>query len=36
MFWFKETDEEGVYELLTFEQLPNELINITTKPNKNE
>ena len=24
-FWFKETDEEGIYELLTFEQLPNEL-----------
>ena len=25
-FWFKETDEKGVYELFTFEQLPNELI----------
>ena len=25
-FWFKETDEEGVYELFTFEQLPDELI----------
>lgn len=25
-FWFKETDEEDVYRLLTFEQLPNELI----------
>ncbi len=26
-FWFKETDEEGVYELFKFEQLPNELID---------
>lgn len=25
-FWFKETEEEGVYELFTFEQLPDELI----------
>ena len=25
-FWFKETEQEGVYELLTFEQLPDELI----------
>ena len=25
-FWFKETDEEGIYELFTFEQLPDELI----------
>ena len=25
-FWFKETDEKGVYELFTFEQLPDELI----------
>jgi hypothetical protein len=24
-FWFKETEEEGVYELLTFEHLPDEL-----------
>ncbi len=27
-FWFKETDEEGIYELFTFEQLPDELIDI--------
>jgi len=25
-FWFKETEEEDVYELFTFEQLPDELI----------
>ena len=25
-FWFKETEEEGVYELFTFEKLPDELI----------
>lgn len=25
-FWFKETDQENVYELLTFEKLPDELI----------
>jgi len=27
-FWFKETDQEDVYELLTFEKLPDELIEL--------
>lgn len=34
-FWFKETNEEDVYELFTFEQLPNELIE-TIKRMRNE
>ena len=27
-YWFRETEEEGVYELFTFERLPDELIDI--------
>jgi len=26
-YWFRETDEEGVFELFTFEELPDELID---------
>lgn len=35
-FWFKETEEEGVYELFTFEQLPDEFIEIIAKEHETE
>lgn len=33
-FWFKETDEEDVYEVLTFDQLPDDLIESITNSRK--
>ena len=27
-FWFKQTEEEGVYELLTFDHLPKDVIEL--------
>jgi len=31
-YWFKKTDEEGVYDIIPFEMLPGELIALLSKP----